>query len=60
MTIKKEETNDILQYLIPMLERLGISKNKCKVDVTTEKSGQKEGMFGFQLKTKHLLILSGT
>ena len=43
MTIKKEETNDILQYLIPMLERLGISKNKCKVDVTTEKSGQKRG-----------------
>lgn len=40
---KKEETNDIIQYLIPQLEALDIKKNQCKVDVTTEKSGQKRG-----------------
>jgi type I restriction enzyme M protein len=41
--MKKEETNDIVQYLIPTLESLNIPKVNCKVDVTTEKSGMKRG-----------------
>ena len=38
--MKKEETNDIVQYLIPGLEEVGIPHSKCKIDVTTEKSGK--------------------
>jgi type I restriction-modification system DNA methylase subunit len=41
--LKKEETNDIIQYLLPILEELGIDKDYCKIDVTTEKSGNKRG-----------------
>lgn len=41
--IKKEETNDIIQYLIPKLESLGINHQQCKVDVTTEKTDKKRG-----------------
>ncbi len=41
--MKKEETNDIIQYLMPQLEVLDISRENCKIDVTTEKSGQKRG-----------------
>ena len=41
--MKKEETNDIVQYLLPALQELGISHEYCKVDVTTEKSGRKRG-----------------
>ena len=41
--VKKEETNDIIQYLIPALEKVGISKEYCKIDVTTEKSGANRG-----------------
>ena len=41
--MKKEETNDIIQHLIPKLEGIGISKDYCKVDVTTEKTGHKRG-----------------
>jgi len=41
--MKKEETNDIVQHLIPKLEGIGISKDYCKVDVTTEKTGHKRG-----------------
>lgn len=41
--MKKEETNDIVQYLIPKLEEIGITKDYCKVDVTTEKTGHKRG-----------------
>ena len=41
--MKKEETNDIVQYLIPKLEEIGIGKDYCKVDVTTEKTGNKRG-----------------
>jgi type I restriction-modification system DNA methylase subunit len=41
--MKKEETNDIIQYLIPKLEEIGIAKDYCKVDVTTEKTGNKRG-----------------
>ncbi|MDE1829228.1 MAG: SAM-dependent DNA methyltransferase [Thaumarchaeota archaeon] len=40
---KKEEMNDIIQYLIPLLENLGISKEYCKIDVTTESSGSQRG-----------------
>lgn len=42
-TMKKEETNDIIQYLIPSLEELKIPRNNLKIDVTTEKSGNKRG-----------------
>ena len=41
--MKKEETNDIIQFLIPSLEDLGIEKSKCKIDVTTEKTKRKRG-----------------
>jgi len=41
--MKKEETNDIVQYLIPQLNKLGILKEYIKVDVTTDKSGKKRG-----------------
>ncbi len=41
--VKKEETNDIVQYLLPKLEELGIKQSQCKIDVTTEKSGKKRG-----------------
>lgn len=48
--VKKEETNDILQYLIPQLEELGIPIENCKIDVTTEKSGKKRGDIWVSLK----------
>jgi hypothetical protein len=38
MAKKKEETNDIVQYLLPELERIGIPRNNIKVDTKTEKS----------------------
>lgn len=40
---KKEEMNDIIQCLIPSLEKLKINKSHCKIDVTTEKTGNKRG-----------------
>lgn len=40
---KKEEMNDILQYLLPQLTTQGIQNDNCKVDVTTDKSGNKRG-----------------
>ncbi len=48
--MKKEEINDIVQYLIPKLEKLGISKENCKIDVSTEKSGNKRGDIWISLK----------
>ena len=48
--MKKEETNDIVQYLIPNLEKLGIPKENCKIDVTTEKTGRKRGDIWISLK----------
>jgi len=41
--MKKEEANDIVKYLIPKLEAIGISKDNYKVDVRTEKTGRKRG-----------------
>ncbi len=41
--MKKEETNDIIQSLIPSLENIGIMRQQCKIDVTTEKTGKKRG-----------------
>jgi type I restriction enzyme M protein len=41
--VKKDETNDIVQYLIPTLEKVGIKHEYCKIDVTTEKSGNLRG-----------------
>lgn len=41
--MKKEETNDIVQFLLPKIEKLGILIENCKIDVTTEKSGRKRG-----------------
>lgn len=40
---KKQEANDIVQYLIPKLEEIGIGKKHCKIDVSTEKTGRKRG-----------------
>ncbi len=41
--MKKEETNDIVQILIPKLEQVGISVRQCKIDVATERTGKKRG-----------------
>jgi len=41
--MKKEETNDIIQFLIPCLENFGIIRQQCKINVTTEKTGKKRG-----------------
>lgn len=41
--MKKEEANDIVQHLLPKLEEIGIDKDHCKIDVTTEKTGNKRG-----------------
>jgi len=41
--MKKEETNDIVQFLIPFLVNIGIVHQQCKIDVTTEKTGKKRG-----------------
>ncbi|MDP2797394.1 MAG: N-6 DNA methylase [Methanoregula sp.] len=49
---KKEETNDIIQYLLPLLDQIGISRENCKIDVTTEKNGKKRGDIWISLK-KH-------
>jgi type I restriction-modification system DNA methylase subunit len=52
VAVKKEETNDIVQYLIPALENLGIFRVNCKIDVTTEKSGHKRGDVWISLKNQ--------
>lgn len=41
--IKKEETNDIVQYLLPYLNELNIQTNQYKIDSTTEQSGRLRG-----------------
>lgn len=41
--MKKEETNDIVQFLIPSMGNIGIVHQRCKIDVTTEKTGKKRG-----------------
>lgn len=48
--MKKEETNDIVQYLIPQLEALEIGRDNCKIDVTTEKSGRTRGDIWISLR----------
>ncbi|MFC1718748.1 hypothetical protein ACFL6S_34170 [Candidatus Poribacteria bacterium] len=48
--MKKEETNDIVQYLLPRLGELGIPIENCKLDVTTEQSGRKRGDVWISLK----------
>ena len=50
LLVKKEETNDIIQYLMPKLDHVGISKEYCKIDVTTENSGSKRGDVWISLK----------
>lgn len=41
--VKKEETNDIIHLLLPKLVKAGIPSDNCKIDVTTERSGNKRG-----------------
>lgn len=41
--VKKEETNDIIQYLIPNLAKMAIDIKNCKIDTTTDLSGAKRG-----------------
>jgi hypothetical protein len=41
--VKKEETNDIIQFLIQQLENIWISMEYCKIAVTTEKSKGQRG-----------------
>ena len=40
---KKEETNDIIQYFVPNLAKMAIEVRNCKIDTTTELSGNKRG-----------------
>jgi type I restriction-modification system DNA methylase subunit len=54
--MKKEEMNDINQYLIPHLEKIGISRDNCKVDVTTAKSKSKRGDVWISTKNQNNLI----
>jgi len=42
-TKKKEEANDIVQYLLPQLGSVGIPQEHCKIDTTTDASGQLRG-----------------
>ena len=49
-SIKKEETNDIVQFLLPQLKQAGIPSENCKIDVTTEKNGNKRGDIWISLK----------
>ncbi len=41
--VKKEESNDIIQYLLPILEGVQVHVNQCKIDTTTEQSGRLRG-----------------
>lgn len=50
MSAKKEETNDIVQYLLPDLKKIKIPLEKCKIDVTTEKTNKKRGDIWISLK----------
>lgn len=50
--MKKEEANDIVQYLLPKLEKEGIKQYYCKIDVTTKKSVLQRGDIWVSLK-KH-------
>ena len=50
--MKKEETNDIIQFFIPILKEVKIDIQNCKIDVTTEKSGNKRGDIWIS-NTKH-------
>jgi type I restriction enzyme M protein len=52
VAIKKEETNDIIQYLMPTLDKIGILRTNCKIDVTTEKSGNKRGDVWISLRNQ--------
>lgn len=50
---KKEEANDIVQYLLPQLENLELPRGNCKIDVTTEKSGKQRGDIWISLKKQN-------
>ena len=54
LLIKKEETNDIIQHLMPKLDHVDISKEYCKIDVTTENSGSKRGDVWISLKSNEV------
>jgi len=41
--VKKEETNDILQFLYPQLREVEISISQCKQDVTIKETGRERG-----------------
>ncbi len=41
--MKKEEANDVVQYIIPVLDGLGVPRENYKIDVTTEKTGNRRG-----------------
>lgn len=53
LLVKKEEQNDIIQYLIPKLEEKEIPKENCKVDVTTDSTGQKRGDIWISTKSQN-------
>ncbi|MBU1318797.1 MAG: SAM-dependent methyltransferase [candidate division Zixibacteria bacterium] len=40
---KRQEANDVVQFLLPELEKAGIARANMKVDVTTQRSGLKRG-----------------
>lgn len=43
MARKKEEANDIVQFLRPALEKVGIATENCKFDTRTDKTGRNRG-----------------
>jgi type I restriction-modification system DNA methylase subunit len=50
--MKKEEMNDINQYLIPKLEKIKIDLTHCKIDVTTNKTGKRRGDLWISLENQ--------
>lgn len=48
--VKKEEANDIVQFLIPKLNQVNISISNCKVDTTVKSSGNYRGDIWVSLK----------
>ncbi len=50
--MKKEEMNDIHQFLIPKLEEKNINRENLKVDVTTSKSERKRGDVWISLESQ--------
>lgn len=50
--MKREEANDVVQYLIPSLRAVGIERRHCKIDTSTNSSGRLRGDIWISRSTK--------